>query len=140
MAITVTALSALSFLIRKQTKKILPLFISIGGTALTIFLLKNIFGKARPADEAFYLEKSFSFPSGHAAISIALYGFLFLTIWRHDKHHLKNKTLILLGLLIFLVGLSRLYLGVHYFSDVLAGYLVGLIWLWLSVAFSKSKF
>lgn len=138
-ASVVTALSALSFLVHKHASKILPLLVSVGGTASTVFLLKNIFSVARPISEAFYLENSFSFPSGHSAIAVALYGFLFLVIWQSDRHHLKNKSLILLGLLILLIGLSRLYLGVHYLSDVLAGYAVGLMWLLISGLILKSK-
>lgn len=134
-----TFLSALSFYIHKHFSRILSLLISVGGSAITVFIIKNIFYRVRPLTEAIYLETSSSFPSGHATMAMALYGFLFYVIWRHDKHHLRNPFIIFLFILIILVGLSRLYLGVHYFSDVLAGYAIGFIWLLISHSISKSK-
>lgn len=134
-----TALSALSFYIHKHYLRILTLLVSVLGSAMTVYLLKNIFYRARPLTEALYLETTYSFPSGHAAMAMALYGFIFYTIWTHQRHHLKNPFIIFLGILIILVGVSRLYLGVHYFSDVLAGYATGLLWLWISHSISKLK-
>ena len=127
----VTILSIISFLIHKHSKRILPLLVSVLGSTTTVYIMKITFGLARP-ETAFYLEDTFTFPSGHAAIGVALYGFLFLTIWQHQKHHIKNKSLILLGLLILMIGFSRIYLGVHYLEDVLAGYTIGLFWLFIS--------
>jgi membrane-associated phospholipid phosphatase len=127
----VTFLSAISFFIHKHYVRILPLIISVCGSALTVFILKNIFDRARPTG-AFYLESSFSFPSGHTTTAIALYGFILYVIWKHEKHRLKNPFIIFLSAIIILIGISRLYLGVHYLSDVLAGYTVGLIWLAIS--------
>lgn len=137
VASIVTALSALSFFIHKHGSKILPLFISVGGSTATVFIIKNIFDKARPISEALYLESSPSFPSGHAAIAIALYGFILFTIWQHDKHHLRNPFIIGLFILILLIGVSRLYLGVHYLSDVLVGYVIGFVWLTIGLAARK---
>lgn len=134
-----TLLSAISFYIYRHYQKILPLLVSVGGSAITVYLLKHLFYKARPLTEALYLETSSSFPSGHATLAMALYGFIFYTIWTHEKHHLKNPFIIFLGILIILVGASRLYLGVHYLSDVLIGYAIGLLWLWISHLISKLK-
>ena len=134
----ITFLSILSFYIHKHKNRILPLLISVSGSAITVFILKNIFGKARPA-EASYFEPTFSMPSGHAAIAVALYGFILYIIWKHDKHRLKNPFIIFLFVLIILIGFSRLYLGVHYLSDVLVGYLIGFLWLLISIIFSKLK-
>ena len=128
----VTLLSVISFYIHKHTSRILPFLVVVGGSSLTTFILKNIFSRTRPL-EAFYLESSFSFPSGHATAAAALYGFLLYTIWKHDKHYLKKPFMVLLAVLILLVGVSRLYLGVHYFTDVLAGYAVGSAWLFISI-------
>ena len=135
----VTFLSALSFYIHRQTDKILPLFISVFGSAATVFIIKHIFYRARPLSAAIYLETSSSFPSGHATIAMALYGFLVYTIWKHEKHHLQNPAIWGLVILILLIGISRLYLGVHYLSDVLVGYMIGFIWILVSLAISKSK-
>lgn len=132
-------LSAASFYIHRHTEKIIPLFTIIGGSAATTYAIKHLFSRARPLTEAFYLETGSSFPSGHATFAMALYGFFIYITWKADEHHLKNPLIIFLAILIFLVGLSRLYLGVHYLSDVLGGYLVGFIWILIGSAVSKSK-
>ncbi len=128
-----TFLSAASFYIHKHTIKAISLLVSVGGSAVTVFILKNIFYRARPFTEAIYIESSSSFPSGHATFAMALYGFILYIIWKHDKHPLKNPFIIFLSALIPLIGISRLYLGVHYFSDVLAGYIIGFIWILISL-------
>jgi len=131
-----TFLSAISFYIHKHTARILPLFVAVAGSSITTYILKNIFNRARPLG-AIYPETDPSFPSGHATVAMALYGFILYTIWKHDKHYLKKPFIIFLAILITLIGVSRLYLGVHYFSDVLAGYAVGFIWLLLSIKLHK---
>jgi len=132
-----TILSSLSFFIHKHKSSAISLLISVGGSLTFVFILKNIFQKARPMAEAIYLESSYSFPSGHATIAMALYGFILYILWRHDKHHLKNPLIIFLTILIPLIGLSRLYLGVHYLSDVLVGYAIGFIWILISLYIKK---
>jgi membrane-associated phospholipid phosphatase len=134
----VTFLSAISFYIHKHTARILSLLITIGGSAMTTAILKIILERARPPLQfMLYPETGFSFPSGHATAAMALYGFLLYTIYKHDKHYLKKPFIILLSALIILVGVSRLYLGVHYLSDVLAGYAVGLIWIFIGIKIHK---
>lgn len=132
----ITALTALSFLLHKQEKRVLPLLVAVLGSAGSVWILKNMFDVPRP-ESALYLEATPSFPSGHAALAIALYGFIFLTVYKHEHHPLQNKSLVLLGLLIILIGASRLYLGVHYLSDVWAGYAIGLLWIYVAVVISK---
>ncbi|MEK7200891.1 MAG: phosphatase PAP2 family protein [Patescibacteria group bacterium] len=131
-----TFLSAISFYIHKHTARILPLFVSVGGSSITVYILKNIFDRARPIG-GLYSELTSSFPSYHATAAIALYGFFLYTIWKYDKHYLKKPLIIFLLILIVSIGASRLYLGVHYLSDVLVGYVVGLIWLLLSIKLHK---
>ncbi len=135
----VTTLSCISFYTKRHFLHIQTLLISLGGSLITTYILKELVDRQRPIKEALYIESTNSFPSGHATVAIALYGFLLYVIWKHEKHHLKNKMIIFLSLLIFSIGFSRLYLGVHYLSDVMAGYAVGLIWLLISLAISKSK-
>lgn len=134
-----TCLTALSFFIHKHKFRILPLLIAVGGSAASVYFLKHIFYRARPLTEALYLESSSSFPSGHATMAMALYGFIFWAVYKFDHHKIKKIFLIFLGILIPLVGISRLYLGVHYLSDVLAGFAIGLFWLWLSHLIAKSE-
>ncbi|MFA6269935.1 MAG: phosphatase PAP2 family protein [Candidatus Paceibacterota bacterium] len=141
-----TLLSAISFYIHKHTSNIIPLLITIGGSTITTYLIKHIVDRARPLG-AIYTELSPSFPSGHATTAMALYGFMIYTIWSQstktsrDEHRSLHKFLTAgLVILILLIGLSRLYLGVHYFSDVLVGFFIGLIWILISRSIAKSKF
>lgn len=126
------------FLWRKHLKKeILALWVALAGSSTTTYLLKIIIDRPRPVD-AVILEDSASFPSGHATVAMAFYGFLtYLLLDNIENIHPKRKyraPIILAGaILIFLIGFSRLYLGVHYLSDVLAGCLVGLLWLLIGV-------
>ena len=90
-------------------------------------IVKKIIGRNRPVKiNWLVVEKGYSFPSGHTMISITFYGLLIYFI---TKSNIKKSTKILLsiilGVLILLIGLSRIYLGVHYFSDVIGGLLWG---------------
>jgi undecaprenyl-diphosphatase len=101
-----------------------------GGEVLN-FLLKGLFARPRPSfSDPLATALYFSFPSGHATMSLIAYGliayFLYLRLPRAWMRVLTTSGLILL---VMLIGLSRLYLGVHYFSDVLAGFAVGGLWL-----------
>ena len=97
-------------------------------TVLTNQILKNIFTRPRPDHLRLVIQGGYSYPSGHAMISIAIYGFLIYYVY----HKVKNKTLkiVLIGLLTLLIisiGLSRIYVGVHYPSDILGGYALALL-------------
>lgn len=90
------------------------------------FWFKQFFARPRPIDNRIIDEMGYSFPSGHAMTSIVFYGFLIYLIYKYCQNEkLKHYLIIGLVLLIFLIGLSRVYLGVHYTSDVLAGFLLG---------------
>lgn len=92
--------------------------------------LKMIFQRPRPADPWLVHETGFSFPSGHSMVSMAFYGFLIYLVWRCvTNQKLKYTLTAVLGVLILLIGLSRIYLGVHYVTDVLGGFLIGLCYL-----------
>ena len=138
VAVIMLAVSAI-FYFKDCKKYITPFFISVGGSFITGFLGKIIWQRPRPL-AAVYIEHSWSFPSGHAILAMSLYGFLIYFFWKNSKK-LQNKISVLfLGLLIIIaIGFSRLYLGVHYLSDVLAGYLAGVFWLWLSIAIVKNQ-
>lgn len=101
----------------------------LGISALTK-ILKLSFERNRPEVLAEYDGTGFSFPSGHTTGALTFYGFLiYLVVSSSMKKQWKWALNIFLGLLILLVGLSRVYLGVHFFSDVMAGMLFGLAWL-----------
>lgn len=107
--------------------------VSLGGVLL-MFILKNIFGRPRPEDPLLRTVSGLSFPSGHALISVAFYGLLIYLTWQTIANKfLRWFLIILLLMLILTIGVSRIYLRVHYASDVLAGFAMGLIWLVLSI-------
>lgn len=104
-------------------------------------LLKAFFHRTRPTIlPHLVVEHSLSFPSGHAVTSMLLYGVVLFSLNGVVKtQSLRLSLQILLGLLIFLIGLSRIYLGVHYPSDVLAGWLLGLSWLLFTYPYYAEK-
>lgn len=102
-----------------------------GGVALNQ-LLKGLFARPRPSlAEPLLPESGYSFPSGHAMQSLILYGMLayFLAVLALRSWRAKTAVVFGLALLVILIGFSRLYLGVHYFSDVVAGFAAGGVWL-----------
>lgn len=119
--------------------QVVTLWLTIIGSEAFTFLSKIIFHRLRPAN-AVILEGSASFPSGHATIAVAFYGFLVYLSWRSLKKK-RFRLLTMLGaiLIILAIGFSRLYLGVHYISDVWAGYLVGLLWLIIGISITEWK-
>lgn len=102
-----------------------------GGAGLLDFVLKLIFQRARPqVPWALASESSFSFPSGHAMLSFALYGIAAFLIWRaHPRVWTALLTVVSWIALVIGIGVSRVYLGVHYPSDVVAGYVASAPWL-----------
>ncbi len=103
---------------------------------LLMFGLKYLFNRPRPLIPLLKQVPGLSFPSGHAYMSFTFFGLLIYLVYREVKHlWLKWILIFLLLVMIFFVGLSRIYLRVHYLSDVLAGYSFGLlslvIMLWL---------
>jgi membrane-associated phospholipid phosphatase len=98
-------------------------------------LLKNFFERERPNINIIIEADGFSFPSGHSMGSMTYYGFLvYLVIRGKGKPLSKLGLAILLCLVIVLIGISRIYLGVHYPSDVLAGFVAGSIWLVICIS------
>ena len=101
-------------------------------------LIKIIFMRARPDINPLVIETSYSFPSGHSMISMAFYGYLIYIIYTH-KDNIKIKWILitLLSILILLIGISRIYLGVHYASDVIGGFCFGIAYLIIYISVVK---
>ncbi len=93
-------------------------------------LLKQIVQRPRPEGYRLIAEQGFSFPSGHSMVAMAFYGLFIWMIWRYETDaRLKWLKSAGFAAIILLVGFSRIYLGVHYFSDVVAGWCVSYLWL-----------
>lgn len=109
--------------------------LAFAGSAVVNFALKVLFERPRPTfqDESLTLN-TFSFPSGHASVSVAVYGAFAIIVLR-DMRTWRGQALVLgtLAVLLALIGFSRIYLGAHFFSDVLAGYSLGTAWLMICV-------
>lgn len=93
-------------------------------------LLKALVQRPRPFGIALIEETGFSFPSGHSMVSMAFYGFIVWMIWHYNRDKLERYFICtVVSLTIVGIGFSRIYLGVHYASDVLSGFCISLIWL-----------
>lgn len=135
-------LIVLVLLIIFMKKKKMALYI-VANTGLCVLLnqiVKFFFVRSRPIGIALITQGGYSFPSGHSMMALAFYG---LFIYIVNKSRLsKNKKIIstiLLSLIIFLVGLSRIYLGVHFASDVLGGFTLSLAYLVVFINFIYMK-
>lgn len=124
--------------LRSKLAYALPMLISILGCDIFVYIGKFIFRRPRPIGIGVYTEKLYSFPSAHAAIAVAFYGFLAYFIWRNTSSlKVKTRSLIAGATLIFLIGFSRVFLGVHFLSDVWGGYMLGFLWLVIGVGISE---
>jgi membrane-associated phospholipid phosphatase len=116
------------------------LAVTLVGAQLLTWILKAIFERPRPAFEDPVATASwFSFPSGHALSSIAVYGAIAYVFVGHVRSPRARAAVAALALLVALIGFSRLYLGVHYLTDVLAGWSAGLAWLLLAIGLTHAR-
>lgn len=124
-------LIAIIIIINTKDKK-MPIWIILNLFFATVLnqILKYIVQRNRPEGYRLIDESGYSFPSGHSMVSTAFYGFLiYLVIKKVKNKYLRNVLVILLGILIVLIGFSRVYLGVHYASDVIAGFFISIAYL-----------
>ena len=123
---------------RKELPYAIGLFASVlGGEALKD-AIKEIVTRPRPTVALHaVVEDGWSFPSGHATAAVALYGFLIYATWKFAPAPWRMPLTLLFSAIILLVGFSRMYLGVHYASDVIGGFAVGAIFLWLGILVGK---
>ena len=124
------ACAVLVFVLARRRRAAVTLIVTMAGAALLNFTLKLVFGRERP--EPFFdtpLPESYSFPSGHALLSFCFYGVIAAVITARIEGT-GRRAAVWAGavLLVTLIGLSRVYLGVHYPSDVAAGYAAAFVW------------
>lgn len=133
-AITVGTICILSFLFIKD--KIYGKLMTLNLVIITIInlIIKNIVSRPRPTGFRIIDETGYSFPSGHSMVSMAFYGLIIFIVYRYVKNRSMKITLIaLLSLLIVLIGISRIYLGVHYASDVTEGFCISVAYIILFI-------
>jgi membrane protein DedA with SNARE-associated domain/membrane-associated phospholipid phosphatase len=133
VAMAIVAAGGILLLLARRNWVVLAAWIAaFGGAGLLTTVLKTLIQRPRPAEAARFLYgTTFSFPSGHALGSLVGYGMLAYVIGASLKESQRGRWHIMLAtaLIVIAIGISRLYLGVHYFSDVVAGYAVGILWL-----------
>jgi membrane-associated phospholipid phosphatase len=122
----VAAVAACSMLIRGQWHGAVSLALAVGGTQAVVLAIKELVARARPPASASLVDAAgHAFPSAHAASSVALYGLLAYLLLRRLDGHARTAAIVLTLAGVGVIGLTRIYLGAHYPSDVLAGWLVG---------------
>lgn len=128
----------LFFIIRNKKQNIL-----LGANLFIITIinqtLKYLLKRPRPNIFRIVEESGYSFPSGHSMVSMAFYGYLIYLVYKNIKNkYLKRFLIIILSIIIILIGISRIYLGVHYTTDVLGGFLLSISYLVLFIHITKS--
>lgn len=127
----VLSITTLLLLIIIKDKKIgVGILINLCTATGLNLILKSLLQRPRPTEFRIINETGYSFPSGHSMISMAFYGFIIYLIYEKVKNkYIKWTSITLLSILIVMIGFSRIYLGVHYLSDVLAGFLFSIAYL-----------
>jgi undecaprenyl-diphosphatase len=126
-ALVVVGLIGLAW--RRRWRAAAILLVVAVGAQLTNDVLKGLFQRARPSIyEALFPVQVYSFPSGHATMAAAVYGLAIYAVWRSLRGWRRSVGTAGLLALVLLIGLSRVYLGLHYPSDVLGGYSAGAAW------------
>ena len=127
--VIITIICLVLLLLHATRKKYgVPVFVTVATSFILNCILKNIFLRPRPDVLRLVTETSYSFPSGHSMVNASLYTILVLLLLSNSNK--KGKTIILsisLIILFILIGISRIYLGVHYLGDVLAGWILGVL-------------
>jgi len=121
---------------RRHKSYIVGLVVAVGGAKLSEVLMKILIERARPDGFALFHLDSYSFPSGHATGAMALYGFITYILCALYPRQ-RAAWVALGGTVILGVGMSRIYLGVHFPSDVLGGFLLGAIWILVGISAVK---
>ena len=129
-AIFLLVLTITLFILIKNKKIGFSIFLNLVIITMLNQLLKRILQRPRPTEFRIIEETGYSFPSGHSMISMAFYGYLIYLIYKYVKNkYVKWISIIILSILICSIGISRIYLGVHYTSDVLGGFFISISYL-----------
>ncbi len=114
----------------KNRKIGISILLNLGISTITNYTLKQILQRPRPTEFRIIDESGYSLPSGHSMVSMAFYGYLIYLVYKNIKNkYIRISLITFLSILIVSIGISRIYLGVHYTSDVIAGFLVAIAYL-----------
>ena len=137
---TILILLALILIFMKKKKVASYIVINTGLGVLINQIAKRIFRRARPIGIALIEQGGFSFPSGHSMVALAFYGYIIYLIRKSKLSNMqKNISTVILSAIIILVGISRIYLGVHFASDVLAAYCLSTAFLVIIMYIERKK-
>ena len=129
-AIFLITLTIVLLVLIKNKKIGISIFSNLVIVTILNQLLKAILQRPRPTEYRIVEETGYSFPSGHSMISMAFYGYIIYLIYKYVKNkYIKWFSIVLLSILICSIGISRIYLGVHYTSDVLGGFSISISYL-----------
>ena len=129
-AIFLIVLTIALFILIRNKKIGVSIFSNLVLVTILNQLLKRILQRPRPTEYRIIEETGYSFPSGHSMVSMAFYGYLIYLIYKYVKNkYVKWISIVLLSILICSIGVSRIYLGVHYTSDVLGGFFISISYL-----------
>jgi len=133
-----TLISICLILIIKQKKVSLYIILNLINSIILSQVFKLLIKRERPIIINLIEESGYSYPSGHSMISMAFFGLIAYLIYKNMTNKLKKTVLITIILLIIsLIGFSRIYLGVHYFSDVISGFLISFSYLMIFINVTK---
>lgn len=135
--IILCALISLLLFLNERWSLFLILDVGLTAAWLSMAFLKALFGRLRPLGEHLVYAGGFSFPSGHAMLSLVFYGFVAYIASLYLKGRSRWGVQLAAGLIVFLIGGSRVYLNVHYFSDVMAGFVIGGLFLLIMIRTHK---
>ena len=121
-----------------RNKNVVYLCFSMSLSVIFNYIIKHIIKRDRPNVLRLISQGGYSYPSGHTMISICCYGYLFYYVYKYVKNkYLRISLLILLSIIIISIPISRIYLGVHYFSDIVGGLLLGGVILFIVIRYGK---
>lgn len=137
--IALLGVTAFIFIKKKIFSDFKYVIINVGLGVILMETIKNIVRRVRPAWK-WITQGGFSFPSGHTISALLLYGTLLLLVYKKVNGKYRKPLIIFFTIMIVLIGFSRIYFGVHYLTDVIGGYILGLAILLVSNVFMNKEF